>query len=356
MHKKPLNLFIDESLIRNARDRGLILSRFLERSLQDYLHYETTDSIHHLKKQKELVGLSEFESESLAPKALLYGEKQVLSITEDTYKQYLDVIEINGICNEWKYSIDRCILQPYFRQLNWKISFSKTLDYLKTLKNKHTLSYYRKHVYQIRKFLEYNGVVWASKLNPPPEPQYIPKRISSDAIQDTISNYHDNEYYLQVKAIILLGTTSGMRAEELYQLTLDDINLDTRSVMINHNPNNGQSTKTKRSRISFFTDEARHALTEYIEFYQNNNGLKCLFSQTHVERLFRNGKASIQVKDLRKYFSQIWDRNGGATSIKKILMGHSLKGDVDLMHYNAQSPEDLKKIYDKVMGHARSGI
>ena len=34
---------------------------------------------------------------------------------------------------------------------------------------------------------------------------------------------------------------------------------------------------------------------------------------------------------------------------KKILMGHSLKGDVDLMHYNAQSPDDLKKIYDKVM-------
>ncbi len=29
-------------------------------------------------------------------------------------------------------------------------------------------------------------------------------------------------------------------------------------------------------------------------------------------------------------------------------MGHSLKGDVDLAHYNAQSPDDLKKIYDKV--------
>ena len=30
-------------------------------------------------------------------------------------------------------------------------------------------------------------------------------------------------------------------------------------------------------------------------------------------------------------------------------MGHSLKGDVDLMHYNAQSEEDLKRMYDKVM-------
>lgn len=57
----------------------------------------------------------------------------------------------------------------------------------------------------------------------------------------------------------------------------------------------------------------------------------------------------IHVKDLRKYFSQEWDRRGGPTSTKKIVMGHSLKKDVDLMHYNYQSEEDLKKIYDRVM-------
>ncbi len=42
------------------------------------------------------------------------------------------------------------------------------------------------------------------------------------------------------------------------------------------------------------------------------------------------------------------DRQGGPTSIKKILIGHSLKGDVDQNHYNAQSEEDLKRIYDRV--------
>jgi len=30
-------------------------------------------------------------------------------------------------------------------------------------------------------------------------------------------------------------------------------------------------------------------------------------------------------------------------------VGYSLKDDLDLMHYNCQSEEDLKKIYDKVM-------
>jgi integrase/recombinase XerD len=66
-----------------------------------------------------------------------------------------------------------------------------------------------------------------------------------------------------------------------------------------------------------------------------------------MEKIFRN--TPILVKHLRKFFSQELDRIGGPTSIKKILMGHSLKGDVDLMHYNTQSEDDLKRIYDKVI-------
>ena len=66
-----------------------------------------------------------------------------------------------------------------------------------------------------------------------------------------------------------------------------------------------------------------------------------------MTRIFR--KAPSQIKYLRKFFSQEWDRRGGPTSIKNILMGHSLKGDFDLIHYNYQSEENLKKIYDKVM-------
>lgn len=59
-----------------------------------------------------------------------------------------------------------------------------------------------------------------------------------------------------------------------------------------------------------------------------------------LEKIFL--KSSIKIKNLRKFFSQEWDRRGDPTSIKKILMGHSLKGDVDLMHYNCQSEEVLK--------------
>jgi hypothetical protein len=60
--------------------------------------------------------------------------------------------------------------------------------------------------------------------------------------------------------------------------------------------------------------------------------------------------APVHVKDLRKAFRQTWDKRGGQTSIKKLLMGHSTGSDVDLMHYNGQNTEDLRQIYDKVMG------
>ena len=219
--------------------------------------------------------------------------------------------------------------------------------YYKKLKQDNSITYYRKKVYQIRKFLTFLHLNWANDIKLPSEPFYLPKRITIMDIDDTLSYFKNNKYFLQLKALIFIGISSGMRAEELYQLTIEDIDLDNRIVHINHNPQNGQSTKTKHSRISFFTEETGMAIDEYIAYFNYDRNLKQLFSPSHISRLFRD--APIKVKDLRKAFSQEWDRRGGQTSIKKILMGHSLKGDVDLMHYNAQSEGDLKKIYDKIM-------
>ena len=80
-------------------------------------------------------------------------------------------------------------------------------------------------------------------------------------------------------------------------------------------------------------------MRNYVQHY-TEYGFQYLFGQEHIQGIFNN--YNLKVKHLRKFFSQEWDRRGGPTSIKKILMGHSLKGDVDLNHYNAQSEEDLK--------------
>lgn len=202
-------------------------------------------------------------------------------------------------------------------------------------------------MYQIRKYLTFIHIDWASNIQPPSEPNYIPKRIIKDDINSTLSYFKEHQFFKQIKAIIMLGATSGTRAEELYQLNIKDIDIENKIIHINHNPDNGQTTKTGISRISFFNEEAKQAIIDYIQFYNDHKKLTSLFNKSHISRLFKD--APIKVKDLRKFFSQEWDRKGGPKSIKKILMGHSLKGDVDLMHYNCQSEEDLKKIYDKVM-------
>jgi integrase/recombinase XerD len=288
------------------------------------------------------MGLLRFERKSMAPEA----------VSSPVEKKYLDEFiklrEIEGLSDSWVYYI-RNFITDYLDFVKWNIDKEKTLDYFTIIQKKQSITTYRKRVYQIRKFLSYLGVEWAVQINPPPEPQYYPKRISSYAVKESLIQFEKHKYFLQIKAIILLGSTSGMRAEEMYQLRIEDIDLEKRNVMINHDPRIRQTTKTKRSRVSFFTEETKQALTEYLEYYHQNNYLKCLFSQTHVERLFRNGHIPIRVKDLRKFFSQEWDRRGGPGGIKKTIMGHSTRGDIDLSHYNNQSDEDLKKIYDKVM-------
>ncbi len=176
---------------------------------------------------------------------------------------------------------------------------------------------------------------------------YYPKYVSKEDIIRTLKHFENDEYKLRFNAIIYLGIDTGMRAEELYQLSTSDIDLCNRCIHINHNPDNGQSTKTKQSRVSFFTNYTKQVLDEYITYFNDKNNLTTLFPKRWMEGKFKN--TPIKVKHLRKFFSQEWDRRGGPTSIKKILMGHSMKGDVDLMHYTYQSEGDLRKIFDKIM-------
>jgi integrase/recombinase XerD len=250
---------------------------------------------------------------------------------------------MGGISDGWACDIEYW-LEGYLDYIEWKLDEEKTYHYLEQLKDKYAISSYRKRAYQIRLFLEHQHINWAENIKPPPEPVKLPKRITIDMIQDTIDYFMGHSYEKQMKALLLLGASSGMRPEEMYQLKQNDIDLNRSIVSIHHDPDNGYTVKTGKSRITFFNTEAQMALIEYLKFFNNGCILTHLFGKQHVENAFHH--APIQVKDLRKFFSQQWDRKGGPTSIKKMLMGHS--GDVDSLHYNCQSIEDMKRIYDKV--------
>jgi integrase/recombinase XerD len=245
-------------------------------------------------------------------------------------------------------------LIKYLEYVHWNANEDISLNYFNILRKKYSTTSYRKKLFQIRKFLSYLGVAWAKNIQPPTELYYQPKRITINEIQGTLKYFDGHESFKKIKALIYLGISSGLRAHELYQLTKKDIDIDKGIVRINHDPRNGQTTKTKYSRISFIDNNAKQALKEYFSTINGLSQSTILFSERACQNTFEN--TIIRVKDLRKYFSQCWDRRGGPTSIKKILMGHSIKGDVDLQHYNYQSEEDLKAVYDKVMNSDSSSL
>jgi len=277
---------------------------------------------------------------------------QGIKIDISKLNEYLEIIELKGISESHR-NLVKTYLTRYLKNVNQKIDKKSSVKYFNTIRKKYSISSYRKEVYQILKFLRYLKQDWTHEIQLPPEPYNNPIRVTKNDIKTTLQYFKNKPHYIRYKSLIYLGCSSGLRAEELYQLSIDDIDLEKRIVKVNHNPNENQTTKTSKSRISFFDYKTKLAISEYIQYINNGNGLKEIFPQKRIERNFK--PTHIQVKYLRKYFSQEWDRRGGPTSIKKILMGHSLKGDVDLMHYNAQSPEDLKRIYDKVMGSEGGG-
>ena len=272
----------------------------------------------------------------------------VKSLGENDLFEYLNIIELSGITKKHIKETKRA-LEKYLDYVKWKIDKPRSLAYFNKLHGKFSIAYYKKQMYQIMKFLKHYSVEWIKHIKLPSDPDYTPKRVTEEDITKTIDYFKGNDYYKRFKAIILLGATSGLRPSELYSLTLNDINIDNRTIYVRHDPKTNHTTKSGKSRITFFNEQAKVALINYLEVFDNGMRLKTLFSENTIQNAFQN--APLNVKHLRKAFSQTWTRKGGDTGVKKILMGHSLKNDIDLMHYNYQSEEDLKKIYDKVMNN-----
>ena len=170
-----------------------------------------------------------------------------------------------------------------------------------------------------------------------------------------IDNKLEDPYRLKVKSAVLLSATSGLRAEELYKLRLEDVDVENRTIFVR-----AEIAKDYEDRVTFFNLEAQEALLEYMSAVKLKPKDKPFSAKSiyhHFSKLnTRAGKVKLRMKHMRKFFSQQSDRLGMPTAIKKILMGHVIsdedfvipKGlDVDLAHYDFQDEEELRKIYDK---------
>ncbi len=56
---------------------------------------------------------------------------------------------------------------------------------------------------------------------------------------------------------------------------------------------------------------------------------------------------------MREFFAQEGDRRNYNATIKKLLMGHSIRYDINALHYSHHTVDGLQKAYDKVFGNLR---
>ena len=329
--KIKLTLSIDKGVVKSVKKSGVCISNLVE----NYLKFGVN-----ILPFPKLQGCQ----------ATLQAQYKECKPSERVYKKdlqsYVCFRKTEGISKSHLYQIS-WMLNNYLDYCNWKPDKDTTIRYLNKIQKKYSVSFYRKQVLQIRLFLRYQGHTYLDSMKVVREPDYRPIAIRAIDIENTLAYFDSHRLREQLRAITLLGASSGLRPFELYQLRVDDIDIDNRVVGVYHKPQEGLTTKTKQSRVSFFDYEAQEALRAYMAIYEANKRTKYLFGESHILRAYR--KAPLQVKDLRKAFSQEWTKRDGNAQVLEVLLGHSTRDNVTLQHYVKLDTQELKHVYDGVM-------
>jgi integrase/recombinase XerD len=249
--------------------------------------------------------------------------------------EYIDIRRLSNLSDKWLYHIE-LFITDYLKYCNFELDKKGTLAYLNHIREKYHQCTYRKRMLQIRRFLSYLNLDYMEKVGIAPQPSYLPKRVDDALIEKCKTYFKGHKFERQMTAVLSLRFT-GMRATEIYHLTEEDIDFEKRSIII-------RKTKTGKPRIVYFNQEVNDTLLAYIK--KRKRKLFYLFGEVHIRRAFRN--APMQVKDLRKYFLQEWNRRNGNYLIGEFLTGHSIKGNVTASHYVTFSDEEIKKEYRRV--------
>jgi integrase len=146
------------------------------------------------------------------------------------------------------------------------------------------------------------------------------------------------------KAIFMLYEGSGLRRSELLQLQKEDINTSLRSVKSKHN------TRTKRARITFYTEETETFLNNYLNSRKDSKSKLFRMDMNTFYKMWvriseRTGmKVTPQV--LRKWQSTTLGENGCPDRYVDVFQGRAPK-TVLAKFYTGKELQRLKSIYDK---------
>jgi len=191
-----------------------------------------------------------------------------------------------------------------------------------------------------RDFMGRGEIVQSFRLpkGPHVKPKVVPTR-------EELRRFYDAIDTLQGKVAFLMFASTGLRRRELLSVRLKDINIEKRMIL----PQDGGS-RTKRTWVTFFNEEAAQVLTEYLN---SNGGLtpesKVLPSDKSIRLAFEKArrKTGIRITPqvLREWFACEMGRLGVADRYVDAFCGRVPKS-VLARYYTDFSPERLKEIYD----------
>ncbi len=316
--KKRTSVYIDAELLEFARKEKIKISQLLESAIK---------IVKNRNKEDILGGFGPPDPGSNP------GGPVFFFIRKSHVKEFYRMLQLSNISDkEIKKNMSR--LNRFLEATSYRINDDRIIIYINELKKIYRPKTVRHHLTTIKRFLRFVGYPSADLIKPPKVPKRRKTVIKPDQIRKILEKAD-----LQTRAAVLLAATSGLRAEELFKLTLDDIDMEERTIYVR-----AEIAKDYEDRITFFSEEAKLALQNYLSVRRSSSIY--LFPESTIRKKIRRCSKNLRMKHMRKFFSQQSDRLGMPTAIKKMLIGHVVS-DVDLGHYDFQDEEELKKIYDK---------
>lgn len=174
-----------------------------------------------------------------------------------------------------------------------------------------------------------------------PQPQ---PNNDSPPSKEQIQELYEAMDSIRDKTALLMFATTGLRRNELFSLTKEDIDFDKRMIVP------GKNSRTKRTYVTFYSEEAEKHLEEYLNEKDIENELFSIRPRSS-NRIFRKyskkaGIETITPQDLRKWFSEELRDKGVSGEHIDAFCGR-VPQSVLARHYTDFSPDRLKEVYGK---------
>jgi integrase len=136
-----------------------------------------------------------------------------------------------------------------------------------------------------RDYLEHPDLVKSFKF---PSSQYRPKQIAN---KSTLQSFFPHLPCEEAKLVFLFYATSGLRRSEALQLDITDIDVTNQMVIPNH-----RDSQTKHTYLTFYNDECRKYMDEYLDLRDETDTRLFQFSDRSVNRWFEVAKQESSIR------------------------------------------------------------